>query len=97
MQSPYSPVKQSIYLFDGGDNANFYNLRLNPEQSVKDNLQAIENTFKANFPNLPFEYQFVDEQYGRKFRSEERVANLSRVFTLLAIFISSAPASPVHD
>ena len=26
--------------------------------------------------------------YGRKFRSQERVANLSQVFTILAIFIS---------
>jgi len=88
MQSPYSPVKQSMYAFDGSGNGNFYNIRLNPAQSVKENLAAIERTFKMNFPNLPFSYQFVDEQYGRKFRSEERVANLSKVFTLLAIFIS---------
>lgn len=88
MQSPYSPVKQSMYAFDANGNGNFYNIRLNPAQSVKENLNAIERTFKANFPNLPFSYQFVDEQYGRKFRSEERIANLSKVFTLLAIFIS---------
>jgi len=62
---------------------------MNPNKSVADNLAIIESTFKANFPNLPFIYQFVDEQYGQKFRSEERIANLSKVFTLLAIFISS--------
>jgi ABC-type antimicrobial peptide transport system permease subunit len=88
MQSPYSPVKQSMYVFDRSGNGNFYNIRLNPAQSIKENLAAIERTFKANFPNLPFSYQFVDEQYGKKFRVEERVANLSKVFTLLAIFIS---------
>ncbi len=88
MQSPYSPVKQSMYVFNRGNNENYYNLRLNPEQSVRENLDAIERTYKANFPSLPFEYEFVDERYGRKFRAEERVANLSKVFTLLAIFIS---------
>lgn len=88
MQSPYSPVKQSMYVFNQGNNENYYNLRLNPEQSVRENLDAIERTYKANFPSLPFEYEFVDERYGRKFRAEERVANLSKVFTLLAIFIS---------
>ncbi len=88
VQSPYSPVKQAMYAFDRNGNGNFYNIRLNPAQSVRENLDAIERTFKANFPNLPFAYQFVDEQYGRKFRSEERIANLSQVFTLLAIFIS---------
>ena len=88
MQSPYEPVKQTIYFFDRENNANFYNLRLNPEKSVADNLATVEQVFKRNFPNIPFAYQFVDEQYGRKFRAEERVANLSQVFTLLAIFIS---------
>lgn len=88
MQSPYSPVKQSMYVFDKNGNSNFYNLRLNPDKGVRENLDIIEQTFKANFPNLPFEYQFVDEEYGAKFRAEERTASLAKVFTLLAIFIS---------
>jgi ABC-type antimicrobial peptide transport system permease subunit len=88
MQSPYSPVKQSIYAFDVNDGAAYFNLRLNPTNSIADNLAIIERTFKTNFPSMPFDYQFVDEQYERKFRSEERIANLSKVFTLLAIFIS---------
>jgi ABC-type antimicrobial peptide transport system permease subunit len=88
MQSPYSPVKQSIYVFEKYANIAFYNLRINPENSVSKNLELIESTFKANFPNLPFDYQFVDEEYGRKFRSEERIASLAKVFTALAIFIS---------
>ncbi|WP_405562752.1 ABC transporter permease [Polaribacter sp. Asnod6-C07] len=88
VQSPYSPTKQAFYVFDNNESASYYNLRLNPSKSIADNLSKIESTFKANFPNLPFIYQFVDEQYGQKFRSEERVANLSKVFTILAIFIS---------
>jgi ABC-type antimicrobial peptide transport system permease subunit len=48
----------------------------------------VEETFKKNFPNLPFKYDFVDEEYAKKFASEERVASLARVFTILAIFIS---------
>jgi ABC-type antimicrobial peptide transport system permease subunit len=88
MQSPYSPVKQSMYVFDRGGNESFYNLRLNPEKSVSDNLATIETVFKRNFPNIPFDYQFIDEEYGRKFRAEERIASLARVFTALAIFIS---------
>ncbi|PQJ79287.1 ABC transporter permease [Polaribacter porphyrae] len=88
IQSPYSPVKPSIYLFEKGNYVNYYNIRMNPTKSVADNLAIIKSTFKANFPNLPFVYQFVDEQYGQKFRAEERIASLSKVFTLLAIFIS---------
>jgi ABC-type antimicrobial peptide transport system permease subunit len=88
MQSPYSPVKQSIYVFDAFGNSSFYNLRLNPKKTTGENLALIEGVFKRNFPNTPFDYQFIDEEYGRKFRAEERIASLARVFTALAIFIS---------
>ncbi|MEO1032590.1 MAG: ABC transporter permease [Bacteroidota bacterium] len=88
VQSPYTPVKQAMYVFEKYGNINYYKLRLNPQNSVRKNLELIETTFKANFPNIPFAYQFVDEEYGKKFRSEERVASLARVFTALAIFIS---------
>ncbi|MFP4845413.1 ABC transporter permease [Winogradskyella sp. PE311] len=88
VQSPYSPVKQAMYVFEKYGNIAFYNLRLNPEKSTSENLTLIEGVFKKNFPNTPFDYQFVDEEYGKKFRSEERVASLARVFTGLAIFIS---------
>ncbi|WCO02309.1 ABC transporter permease [Psychroserpens ponticola] len=88
MQSPYNPVKQSIYAFDNRGNGNFYNIRLNPKKSTAESLKIIKSVFKKNFPNTPFDYQFVDEEYGKKFKSEERVASLARVFTGLAIFIS---------
>jgi ABC-type antimicrobial peptide transport system permease subunit len=88
IQSPYNPVKQAMYVFDKYENVNYYNLRLNPKQSVSESLTAIEKVFKTNFPNTPFDYQFVDEEYGAKFKSEERIASLASVFTALAIFIS---------
>ncbi|MBC3844861.1 ABC transporter permease [Winogradskyella echinorum] len=88
VQSPYSPVKQAMYVFEQYGNIAYYCLRLNPNKSTSDNLALIEGVFKKNFPNTPFDYQFVDEEYGAKFRSEERIASLARVFTALAIFIS---------
>ncbi|WP_298311244.1 ABC transporter permease [uncultured Aquimarina sp.] len=88
VQSPYSPVKQAMYVFDKNQNASFYNLRLHPAKSVSSSLVLVEETFKKNFPNLPFDYQFVDQEYAKKFRAEERIASLAKVFTMLAIFIS---------
>lgn len=87
-QSPYDPVKQGLYVFDKYGNVSYYNLRLNPEKSVAENLKLVEETFKKNFPNLPFKYDFVDEEYTKKFASEERIASLAKVFTILAILIS---------
>lgn len=88
VQSPYDDVKQAMYVFDKYGKTSYYNLRLNPKQSVSSSLASIEKIFKANFPNLPFEYQFIDQEYADKFMSEERIANLAKIFTILAIFIS---------
>jgi len=87
-QSPYEPVKQGVYVYDRYNNFSFYNLRLNPKKSAGENIAVIESVFKKQFPDIPFEYQFVDEQYGEKFAAEERVGTLSGIFTALAILIS---------
>ena len=87
-QSPYEPVKQGLYVFDKYGNSSYYNLRLNPKQSASQNLAIVERVFKAHFPDLPFQYDFVDAEYGEKFASEERIGTLSGIFTALAILIS---------
>ena len=88
MQSPYQPVKQTLFLFDRFGEASYYYLKLNPERATADNLATVEAVFRQQFPNLPFQYDFVDEEYGKKFAAEERVADLAMVFTILAILIS---------
>lgn len=87
-QSPYEPIKQAIYAFDKYDSGNYWNLRLNPENSTRENLSTIEDVFKRNFPNTPFSYDFIDQEYAKKFAEEDRVASLAKVFTVLAILIS---------
>lgn len=87
-QSPYEPVKQGMYVFDKYGEGSYYNLRLNPKQSASQNLVIIERVFKEHFPNIPFQYDFVDQEYGAKFAAEERVGTLSGIFTALAILIS---------
>lgn len=87
-QSPYEPVKQGWYVFDRHENGSFYNMRLNPKKSASENIAIIERVFKEHFPNIPFQYDFVDEEYGKKFASEVRVGRLSGIFTALAILIS---------
>lgn len=87
-QSPYEPVKQGMYVFDRNGNGSYYNMRLNPDQSASQNIAIIERVFKEHFPNIPFQYDFVDEEYGEKFAAEERIGQLSGIFTALAILIS---------
>ena len=86
MQSPYQTVHQTLYTIGGG--FNFYTLRLNPANSTQENLARLEKVFKSIMPQVPFNFEFVDEAYAQKFRGEERVGSLAWVFTGLAIFIS---------
>lgn len=86
MQSPYEPVKQTIYAIDRAQ-GDFLHVKLNPALSSNKALTQIENIYKRYSPNAPFTYIFVDNEYASKFDSEERIGKLSGFFTALAIFI----------
>jgi len=54
----------------------------------KATLAQLELLYKKYNPGLPFEYNFLDEDYKALYVSEQRVALLSRYFAGLAILIS---------
>ena len=87
MESPYDEVNPVIYILNR-EAGNFALLKLNPSISVKTALSKIEPVFKKLSPDQPFEYQFVDDEYAKKFGDEERIGKLSEIFTALAIIIS---------
>lgn len=86
-ESPFEPVKPAIYKINYNE-GNWINLRLAPEKSLDQSLAQIEAVFERFAPSVPFEYQFVDEAFGNKFKTEERMRKLSGIFSILAIFIS---------
>jgi ABC-type antimicrobial peptide transport system permease subunit len=63
-------------------------LKINPKVSTAEALDKIGTVFRTYNPAQPFEYQFVDQQYAKKFGNEERVGKLASCFAGLAIFIS---------
>jgi len=86
MESPYDPVKPTIFRL--GDNPNWIFIRINPLMSVSDALPKIAGVFKKVIPSVPFKYNFADEEYTKKFAAEEQIGKLTRFFSCLAIFIS---------
>ncbi|MDJ1494301.1 ABC transporter permease [Cytophagaceae bacterium DM2B3-1] len=87
MQSPYRPVKPTIYLMNKLD-ANWFILKLNPAYSASQSLKQIQTVFTKHIPQVPFEYKFADAEYATKFNDEERLGKLATFFATLAIFIS---------
>jgi len=86
-ESPYAPVRPTLYhmLNGGGD---FVIAKMNPKISAHEALNKIQKTFRTYNPAQPFEYQFADDEYAKKFGNEERIGKLASAFACLAVFIS---------
>jgi putative ABC transport system permease protein len=87
MSSPYEPVKAAIY-FVVTNPGGVVDIKINSKLSAHDALTKIQTVFKQYDPDSPFDYQFTDTEYAKKFANEERIGKLAGFFTILAIFIS---------
>lgn len=87
MESPFRPISPLTIIFNKGW-VSYLNIRMNPAMSVSKSISSIKPVFDKYNPAFPFEYQFADEQYAKKFNYEELVGNLAAIVALLAIFIS---------
>lgn len=63
-------------------------MRLKPSTQASIALPQIESIFKQFNPDYPFEYQFVDDQFGQMFRTENLIGDISRIFAIMAIVVS---------
>ena len=86
MESPYKPVDPMMIYFIP-ENSNIVCIRLNQSAKPKKALTSIETIFKKYNPSVPFEYQFADQEFGKKFLTEELIGKLTNIFAGLAIFI----------
>jgi putative ABC transport system permease protein len=88
-ESPYEPPMRSVYMPTNDNPDDIWLLiRLKPGRSVSTALHRIGGVFKSVLPGTLFDYQFVDEEYGKKFAAEQRIGSLAATFALLALFIS---------
>ena len=87
MESPYEPTRPAMYQLNTNW-SNYLLVKLKPGMPIEDALAQIENVYYKLSPSSPFEYEFVDDEFDEKFRSEERIGKLARIFAFLAIFIS---------
>ena len=51
-------------------------------------MSFIKNKWQEFNPGHPFDYFFLDDQYDKLYRSEEKMGQVFRYFTVLALFIS---------
>jgi putative ABC transport system permease protein len=87
MESPYEPVKQTIFYLGKGPFADIL-IRLNPQLGAHKAIDEVAAVCKIYSPSVPFSYRFADDEYAKKFTIEERIGKLAAAFAVLAIFIS---------
>jgi len=51
-------------------------------------INNIGKSWKAFYPNIPFESHFLSQEYEEMYRTEQRTGGILTVFTLVTVFIS---------
>ncbi len=59
-----------------------------PAGQISDKLKVLESKWKGVFPETGFDYWFVNDEFARMYAYESRLADLTRSFSILAIFIA---------
>ena len=87
MDSPFEVIRPTVIIF-AKDWVNLICVRINPNVSASAAIKKMTPIFDKHNPGFPFDYQFTDEQYAKKFNYLELIGNLSLAVAFLAIFIS---------
>jgi putative ABC transport system permease protein len=70
-----------------GQWTSYVNIRINPND-IDGALAAIKTEWNAISPQYPIEYSFMDENFDRMYRGDQRLGRIFRYFAALAIFIA---------
>ncbi|MDW3210698.1 MAG: ABC transporter permease [Reichenbachiella sp.] len=87
MGSPYKEVKP-MFMIVNPDWINAITVRLKNNNNLNENLKTVEAIFDRYNPAYPFDYQFADVEFQRKFDTINMTQRLATIFSLLAIFIT---------
>ncbi|MCK4789501.1 MAG: FtsX-like permease family protein, partial [Desulfobacteraceae bacterium] len=77
----------AIYMRPASEGFYYTFIRIPPE-NIADSLDFVKKTWQSVVPNYPFDYSFLVEDFEYYYRSEERMMDLLKYFSILAVFIA---------
>lgn len=86
MTSPFEPAYPMLFVFDPNGSA-MNTMRIKNGVTPQKAIAFLETVFKKHNAAVPFEYKFVDQEFQKKFITEELIGKLTNIFSALAIFI----------
>lgn len=85
----FASMKENIrpvaLVFAASDNAFSFKFAANQADVT---IEALEDTWKKIAPDQPFNYTFLDEEFGKMYVAEQRLGSIFEVFASLAILIA---------
>jgi putative ABC transport system permease protein len=81
------PARPTIYPCIQDVRNGFVSVKLDAAQA-QPILASMERAWKQSFPESPFEYWFLDEQFALQYQSEAQLGKAFGLFAALAIFIA---------
>jgi len=84
-----SPKSEHIPIIHRHSNhfGDFASVKFNNDKP-REQIATIEEIYKTNFPNSPFSFFFLDSEYDKQFKADERFRDAFSILTIVAIIIA---------
>ncbi len=85
-KSLYNPIEPLILYYT--PNCNIIQLKMTAGD-MKASIARVEASWKKYFPQLPFEYKFLDEDFNSQYVADQKRGKIFAAFSILTILITS--------
>ncbi|MEQ9426549.1 MAG: FtsX-like permease family protein [Cyclobacteriaceae bacterium] len=63
-------------------------VRIDTRQDLTKTISALQNEWNVMYPNQPFDYQFLDQDFVELYQADQLFFNAFRILALIAIFLA---------
>ena len=84
-KSLYNPIEPLLLFYTA--NCNIIQLKLEGS-NIASSISSVEATWSKYFPQLPFEYKFLDKDYNSQYAADEKRGKIFAAFSILTILIT---------
>ncbi|MEO5783154.1 MAG: ABC transporter permease [Ginsengibacter sp.] len=84
-KSLYNPIAPLLLFY--GPNGNMIQVKMN-QGNIKATIAQVESSWKKYFPQLPFEYKFLDEDFNSQYVADQKRGKIFAAFSVLTIIIT---------
>jgi len=84
-KSLYNPIAPLILFY--APNGNMMQLKMDAI-SIRSSIPKVEAVWKKYFPELPFEYKFLDQDFNSQYAADQKRGKIFAAFSILTIIIT---------